>query len=454
MKRGKLFYRNVVALAIPIILQNLITNSLGLLDTFMVGRLGETPMAAVTLANIPIFVIQLMTFGLQSGASVLISQFHGKGDERSINEVLGIGFYVAGGLTLVFGCIMFFFPLPFMSLFGNDAGVVALAAQYARIVAFSFLFDSLAQVYIAAHRSMANPMLGLYILGSSMVSNTFLNWVFIFGKLGAPAMGVQGAALATLLSRMLELVIAGGHILFGKGFRLQSAFLLRPSRAMLGRYVRFATPVLLNETLWGLGTSLYPTIMGHMASSQAILAAYGLVGNLSNMATVAVFALGGTTAILIGREIGAGRREELYEVGLTLDTLAFTLAVAVGGIFIFLTYILFVPVLYPLFQLSPQACDIATMMSLVYFLTLPLRSFNTTNVVGVLRGGGDVVAATILDLAPMWLLSLPLAAVMGLVLHWGIFPVYLTMSLDNLVKLILGIWRLRSKKWIRDVTAV
>ena len=454
MKRGPVFYRNVVALAIPIILQNLITNSLGLLDTFMVGRLGETPMAAVTLANIPIFVVQLMTFGLQSGASVLISQFHGKGDKGSINEVLGIGFYVAGGLTFAFGCVMFFLPLPFMSLFGNDPAVVALAAEYAKIVAFSFLFDSLAQVYIAAHRSMANPMLGLYILGSSMVSNTLLNWVFIFGKLGAPALGVRGAALATLLSRMLELVIAAGHMAFGKSFRLQPGRLLRPSRAMLNRYVRFATPVLFNETMWGLGTSLYPTIMGHMASSQAILAAYGLVGNLVNMSTVMVFAIGGTTAIIIGREIGAGRREELYEVGLTLNTLSILLAIVVGAVFIFLTYTLFSPVLYPLFHLSPEAAEIATMMSLVSFLILPLRAFNTTNVVGVLRGGGDVMAASMIDLAPMWLLSLPLAAVMGLILHWGILPVYLTMSLDNLIKLILGVWRLRSKKWIRDVTAV
>ena len=452
MNRGKAFYRDVVRLAIPIILQNLITNSLGLLDTFMVGRLGEAPMAAVTLANIPIFVVQLMTFGLQSGASVLISQFHGKGDEGSINEVLGIGFYVAGGITLTFGCIMFFLSQPFMSLFGNNPAVVALAAQYARIVAFSFLFDSLASVYIAAHRSMANPMLGLYVFGVSMVSNTFLNWVFIFGKLGAPAMGVRGAALATLISRVLELVIAVVHICFGKGFRIQLDRLLRPSRDMLRRYVRFATPVLFNETMWGLGTSLYPTIMGHMEGSQAILAAYGLVGNVINMSTVAVFAIGGTTAIIIGREIGAGRRENIYEVGLCLDTVAFLSGQLVGFLFIFLTYVLLEPIVYPLFYLSPEASDIATMMSVVAFAILGVRSFNTTNVVGVLRGGGDVRAASAIDLAPMWLLSLPLAALAGLVFHWGILPVYLCISLDNVVKLFLGLWRLRSGKWIRDVT--
>ena len=452
MNRGRAFYRDVILLAIPIILQNLITNSLGLLDTFMVGMLGEGPMAAVTLANIPIFVVQLMTFGLQSGASVLISQYYGKGDKDSINQVLGIGFAVAGGITLIFGCVMFFLPVPFMSLFGNDPEVVVLAAEYARVVAFSFLFDSLAQVYIAAHRSMGNPMLGLYILGSSMVSNTLLNWVFIFGRLGAPAMGVRGAALATFLSRVLELVIAGGHMALGRRFRLQPHQFFRPSPAMLNKYISFATPVLFNETLWGLGTSLYPTIMGHMDSSQAILAAYGIVGNLLNVSTVMVFAVGGTTAIIIGREIGGGRKEGVYGIGLCLDTLAFLLGLVVGLVFIGLTYTVFEPVVYPIFSLSPEAARIATMMSVVSFAFLSARSFNTTNVMGVLRGGGDVKMASFIDLAPMWLLSLPLAALAGLVFRWGILPVYLCMSLDNVVKMFLGLRRLRSGKWIRDLT--
>ena len=176
----------------------------------------------------------------------------------------------------------------------------------------------------------------------------------------------------------------------------------------------------------GLGTSLYPTIMGHMDGSQPILAAYGLVGNLVNMSTVAIFALGGTTAIIIGREIGAGqRRDKVYGIGQCLDMIAFLGGGLVGAIFIALTYLVFEPYFYPLFHLSAEAAAIATMMSVVSFAFMAFRSFNTTNVVGVLRGGGDVRTATAIDLAPMWLLSLPLAALAGLVFHWGIVPVYL-----------------------------
>ena len=452
MNRGKAFYRDIFSLALPIILQNIIASSMAFLDTFMVGLLGEGPMAAVTLANIPVFVIQLTTFGLQSGAAVLISQYYGKGDGDSINRVLGIGLFAAGGLTLAFGCIMFFAPVPFMGLFGNDAAVIALAARYARIVAFSFLFSSLTQVYLAVHRAMANPRLGLFVLTIPMVTNTFLNWVFIFGKFGFPAMGVEGAALATLASCVLEFGIVVVHALVSKSFQLKPALILCPGVEMLHRYIRYAAPVVLNEGFWGLGVSLYPTIMGHMDNSQAILAAHGLSGNIVNLAAVAAFGVAGSVSIIIGREIGAGHQDTVYQVGLCLDTLAFLMGLITGLIAIAVTYLVLEPRLYPLFDLSPEASRIATVMLVVTFSTLSVRTFNSANVVGVLRGGGDVRMATVIDLIPLWLVAIPLAAFFGLVLRWDILVVQLGIAMENVVKFFLGVARLRSGAWIRDVT--
>lgn len=452
MNRGKAFYRDVFSLALPIILQNLIASSMGFLDTFMVGLLGEGPMAAVTLANIPVFVIQLTIFGLQSGASVLISQYYGKGDFDSINRVLGIGLYAAGGLTLTFGCVMFFLPVPFMGLFGNDAAVIALSARYARIVAFSYFFSSTTQVYLAAHRSMANPKLGLCVLTVPMLCNTFFNWVFIFGKLGMPAMGVEGAALATLLSCVLQFAIVVVHALVSKGFRLKPALILRPGGEMLHRYIRYAAPVVFNEAMWGLGNSLYPTIMGHMDSSQAILAANGLTGNIVNLAAVIAFGIAGSVAIIIGREIGAGHQDTVYEVGLCLDTLAFLAGLITGLVAIMVTYLVLAPYLYPLFHLSPEASGNATTMLVVTFGALSVRTFNSANVVGVLRGGGDVRAASLIDLLPLWLVAIPLTALSGLVLRWGILAVELSIAMENVVKFFFGVHRLRSGAWIRDVT--
>lgn len=446
------FYRRLLALALPILFQNLITNSLGLVDTFMVGTMGQGPLAGVTLANIPVFVVQIMMFGIQSGSAVLISQYRGKGDTESINRVMGIGMYAAGFIGLVFALVMGFFPLQFMSLFGDDPQVVATAAQYARIVGWSYFFDSFVQVYNGVHRAMGNPQRGLYILAVSMTCNTFLNWVFIFGNLGAPRMGAEGAALATLLARVLACAIAVGWAVLDKQFKLDPALLFRPGGEMVRRFVRFATPVMCNETFWGLGTSIFPTIMGHMEGSEEILAAYAIAGNITNLCTVGVFAIAGTAAILVGQEIGSGRADQVRSLGALLDALAFLFGMAAGAAFLALLHLLVIPVLYPLFKLTPSAGDICTMMLTMVFVFLPLRSFDTTNIVGVLRGGGDVKIATLIDLTPLWVVALPIAALSGLVFRLGIFWVYLGMMSENLVKSFVGLWRFRSGKWIRDVT--
>ena len=431
------FYARLLSLALPILFQNLITNSLGLVDTFMVGTMGQGPLAGVTLANIPVFVVQLMMFGIQSGSSVLISQYRGKGDLQSINRVMGIGMYIAGAIGLVFALIMGFLPHQFMGLFGSDAQVVSTAARYARIVGWSYFFDSFVQVYIGAHRAMGNPNRGLAILGVSMVSNTFLNWVFIFGNLGAPRLGVEGAALATLLARVLSCAISIVWTARDRRFPLRFTLLFRPGREMVRRFIHFATPVMCNETFWGLGTSIFPTIMGHMEGSEEILAAY---------------AIAGTAAILVGQEIGSGNADKVYSLGALLNVLAVLFGLAAGALFLVLLHMFIIPVLYPLFKLTPAAAEICTMMLTMVFAMMPLRSFACTNIVGVLRGGGDVRAATIIDVTPLWLVALPLAVLAGLVLKLGIFWVQLATMSENMVKSVLGLRRFRGGAWINDVT--
>lgn len=452
MNRGRAFYRDVILLALPILLQNLCTTLLGLVDTFMVGSLGEAPLAAVAQANLPVFVIQLVIFGLQSGSSVLISQFWGKGDTDTINRVIGIGFYVAGAIAALFAAVMCFFPTQLMSMLTDNQQLIPLAASYARIVGPSYLFNCITGVYVGAHRSMENPKLGMTVFAISMCTNTFLNWVFIFGNLGAPALGVEGAAIATLLSRVLEFLITMVYAGVNRRFRLKPSLLFRPGRPLMAKFFRYSGPVVLNETLWGLGTSMHKVIMGHMENSTEILAARALAGNLEDLCTVAIFAVGGTTAIIIGREIGAGRREHIYEIGATLDTLATGCGVVIGAILILCTHTFFPTLVYPFFHLSPMAGEIATMMLTMIGLCLPMRAFNSVNTVGVLRGGGDVRAASLIDVCPLWLGALPLSALFGLVLKWGIFWVYVGVIMEQITKFLVGVPRFRSRAWINDVT--
>ena len=452
MKRGPGFYRQVAMLAAPIVMQNLITSTLGMADTFMVGMLGEAPMAAVTLANIPLFVSQMLIFGMQSGSSVLMSQYWGKQDMESINRVMGVAMWAAGLVTAAFAVVLLAWPVEFLGLFGNEPEVIELAAQYGQIAGVSYAFAAVTMMYVTAYRSMEKPQLGLYILVSSMLVNTFLNWVLIFGKLGAPALGVRGAALATLIARVLELVIVITHMVKTTFFRVRPGLLLRPGKEMALRFLRYGSPVVCNETLWGLGSSVFPTIMGHMAGSTEILAAYTVAGNMDKICMVFSFGIGATAAIIIGREVGAGRTQEVRSVGMALCTLAALCGLVVGGLLMVFARVVAPAWVFPLFKMSARAGSIAVMMMTVQALIRPLRDFNSVTIVGALRGGGDVKMATIIDITPLWLVAIPAAALCGVVLKTDIIWVYLAMTLEQFVKFGLGIGRMRSNKWIRDLT--
>ena len=302
---------------------------------------------------------------------------------------------------------------------------------------------------------MENPKLGLIVFSISMCANTFLNWVFIFGSLGAPRLGVVGAALATLISRVIEFAVMALYAVLNRRFRLRPSLVLRPGADIAGKFLKYSTPVVLNETLWGLGTSLYPTIMGHMENSTEILAAYAVAGNIDRFCTVAVMAVGATSAIIVGMEIGAGRSGQVRDVGKALIVVSMALGAAIGAVMLLATYFVVEPLIYPIypaFRNCPGAAQITTIMLTVAALFLPLRAFNTTSIVGVLRGGGDVRAATLIDLLPLWAVAIPLAALAGLVAKVGILWVYLSIEMENVTKFFLGVFRFRSGNWIHDVT--
>ncbi len=452
MKRGAAFYRDVLRLAVPLVLQYLLTSSLAMVDNLMVGQLGELPLAAVAVANLPIFVIQLIIFGFQSGSSVLMSQYWGKGERESISRVMGICSYAAGGIAVLFALVMLFFAPQLMGLLSNDDAAVSLAADYARIVGPSYVLASLSGVYIGAQRSMENPGFGLKLLAVSMLSNTFLNWVFIFGHLGAPAMGVEGAALGTFSARVLEFGIMLVYALKNRHFRIDWDKFRKPGRDYLAKFFHYSLPVVMNETLWGIGYSMYRVVMGHMENSTTILASRAIAGNVEDICTVAIFGLAASASIVIGREIGAGRRDTVYEVGAAINTLAGMVGILMG-IVTTLVALFFLPnVVYPYLTLTAESTDIITMMLLFTAALMPLRAFSSTNLVGVLRGGGDVNVAMRIDIGPMWLVALPLAALFGLVLEWGILWVYIGISMDNIVKFGFGLWRFRTRAWVNDVT--
>ncbi len=311
-RQPRQFYRELLHLALPIALQNLINYSLALADTMMLGAVGQNEIAGASVVNSSFFVIMLMVFGFQSGASVLISQDYGKGDHKTVSRVMGISFFAAFTLVTAFSLFAFFFPQVLVGIFTNDPVAAELGIRYMRIVAWAYPINIFTQVYVGAQRSMGNAKLGLYIYSSAMVINTFMNYVLIFGKFGAPKLGMEGAAIATVSARCVELLFTLIYCARCRHFRLDLSCAIRPGKTLTRDFVHYATPVVVNETLWGLGTSLLPAIYGRMGTD--VLAAVTISRNMENIANVFAFGVAGAAAVLIGRELGAGKTEGVYSM--------------------------------------------------------------------------------------------------------------------------------------------
>ena len=453
LKRDKAFYRYLVSLTAPIALQNLITFSLGLIDTLMVSRLGNDEMAAVTAANVPVFLLISIVFGVQSGVGILISQYWGKKDLTSISRVIGVAAFLGVSLALIVAVVLFAWPVAIMDLLSNKHHLSLLGAPYLRLIGFSYVFNMLSSIYVSAQRSVENAGFGMKLFGMSTVLNTGLNYLLIFGKCGFPALGVEGAALATLLSRVAEFLVCLICALRSRLIPLDLRALLRPGWEMLRRFVKYASPVLLNELLWGLGNSLLTVILGHTTVSVEFLAANGVMGNLNRLFLVVCFGLGAATAVMIGKAIGEGQsHDDLMALAKTLSWVTILVGMVLAVIALALVPLLFQPVIFPLFELYDLSAHLATTLAVTGFACISLHAYSISAVTGILRAGGDVLWSTVLDLAPQWVLALPLTAGLALVLDADPWFVSLAIQAESFVKCPICLWRIRSRKWIHDVT--
>lgn len=247
LKQRPGFYKSAIMLMLPIIVQNLVTNTLRLADTFMVGALGETELAAVTMANTVFFILSLIIFGIQSGASVLVAQYNGRRNNDAINRVMGMGLYVSVTATSVLAVLTFLFPEAIMRAITTNESLIEPGSDYMRIVGFSYILMSFSGVYLAVQRSMENPKLGAIVLAFSGALNILLNYMFIFGNWGAPALGCAGAAWATLFSRAAEVTVVAIYASRAKNLPLSLRSILLPGRIIASDFIKFSIPVVVNE---------------------------------------------------------------------------------------------------------------------------------------------------------------------------------------------------------------
>ena len=440
------FSRTLLTIALPIILQNLMQSLVNMLDTIMVGRLGAVAIAAVGLGNQIFFLLNMILFGVASGAAIFVAQYWGKKDIGGIRRTLGLALTLATVVAMLFTLAAVVAPSFLIGLYSDDPLVVAEGGRYLRVVAFSYLFTAISFVFAQAFRSTEHVRLPMVATLISLVANGLLNYLLIFGVGFFPAMGVLGAALATVISRAIEFCI-----LLTVAYRKQyeAAAPLRDflsfDWSFVARYIRIALPVILNETFWGLGVTLNNAIFAH-AGTDAI-SAFNICNTVSQLTWVFFIGTGSAAAIIIGKQIGAGNQQAAIKTADTFAWLMPALAVVVALLLIPLSRML------PLFfVVEEQILRQAQMMLMALMVSYPFKSFNMCMVVGVCRSGGDTIFAALFDVLALWLVALPLGYFTALVLGLEPWIVWVFMLLEEPIKSTVGFIRLRSRKWLHDVT--
>ena len=444
-KKDKDFYRHLFIIALPIVIQNLITSSLNMLDTMMIGKVGELELASVGIANQYYFLYSLLTNAIAIGSGVLIAQLWGKKDTTNIKRTLSRSLFYSLVLTLIFIILGIIMPDKIMALFNNDPTVVKIGVDYLRIAVISYLFTSITFTFASGLRSIGNtslPMWGSFI---GLIVNCVLNIVLIFGLLGAPKMGIKGAALATLIARIIEFIIVVGAV-YTKIDMLKLKFkdMLELPKSLSITLNKVTLPILANEACWALGNITYTAIYARIGTSAA--ASIQICSTVMNLFMIVTFGLANAAVVIIGNEIGANREEEAISASKKISSLSLKISILLSIILALLAK----PIV-SFFNVSPEVKTAAEYILYIYALVLIFKVYNAVMIVGILRGGGDATYGSILQAITLWLIGIPLAAFAAFVLKLPIYVVVMFSTIEEIVKVILMMRRFKSFKWIKNM---
>lgn len=441
----QVFLRKALMIAIPIALQNMLNTVTNLVDTMMIGRLGSTAIAAVGLANKYFFVFNLLVFGVCSGSSILAAQFWGNRDLGNIRKVVGLAALIA-----LFGAVFFFVPAflkpeLIMRIFTNSENSIGVGARYLRLACLTYPFIALSNVIVAMMRAINKVKTPVVTSLIAILINICLNYCLIFGNFGFPELGVAGAAIGTLAARIVELLLLI-IVMYGPKcpLRAHPRELFGWHRDFLRSFLLHASPVIANEFMWGLGTTLYSVAYGRMGDDA--VAAITIATTIQDIVIVLWAGLSAATAVILGNELGAGRSERAEDYSVKFFTLSFVLS--------FFAMALIFVIRWPLigiYNITPEVAQSVSLCLLVFIAYIIPKMYNYILVVGVLRSGGDTRMCLFLDTSGVWFIGVPLAFLGALVWHLPIYGVYALVLSEEIYKMILGTWRYRQKKWLRNI---
>ncbi|NLZ77131.1 MAG: MATE family efflux transporter [Spirochaetales bacterium] len=436
----------MIAIAFPILVQSLLNNALSFVDTLMIGQLGEAAIAAVSLANQMFFLIALLFFGVASGTSIFLSQYWGAKDDRYIRKIMALSLVFVTFSASVFALVSLLVPEAVMHIFTREAQVVSGGVSYLKIVAISYIFSAITQIFSTALRVTGHAKTPLKIALLALSLNAVGNYLLIFGIGPFPVLGIAGAALATTLSRLVEVVLLL-IVVYRKhphlAIRDREAF--RWPRPFIRHVVPTSLPVLFNEVAWALGIITYEIAYSRIGIDA--IAAVNITENIGNLFFVALQGLSNATLIMIGIKIGEHDYPLARRWSWRFVLVAVTVGAVMGGFELF-----FAPFFAGMFKIGAELRATVGRLLTVNAMILPFRAFNLIVIVGILRAGGDTRFSMFAEMFGVWGIGVPLAFIGVLFLNLPIVPLYILVAMEEVFKLLIGLGRLKSGKWLNDLT--
>lgn len=438
--------KRLAFLAAPMALQNVISFSVGLTDNIIVGSLGELSLSGVYIANQFQNLIQMLVIGLSAAMMVLANQYWGKRDGERVKAIIGITLKFGLACTLFMFLLTLFFPGFILGLFTNDIFVVPEGMKYLSIIRFSYLFFCVTQVLIASMRVVERVKIGMYLSLCTFAVNLFLNWLLVFGNLGAPKLGIRGSAIATLSVRILECIIMVIYVRFiDDRLFLRMKDLLHTDKELMKRFLKYGLPVIIGDITWGINLATQGAIIGHLGVVATAAVSISMV--IFQMVGVVVYGTAGATAIIIGQTVGSGDIEKVKRYSRSLQIIFLIIGVFSG----IALYLVREPILL-LYNLSPEAKDMALRMMTVLSVTIVGTSYQMSSLTGIVRAGGATHFVLVNDLIHIWCFVIPSSLLAAFVFHADPVVVFALLKSDQILKCFVAVIKVNRFRWIKNLT--
>ncbi|MBQ8816232.1 MAG: MATE family efflux transporter [Lachnospiraceae bacterium] len=443
--KDKKFYKTVCSIAIPIALQGLITSGVNMMDTIMIGAVGETELSAVSLANQFINIFHIFCMGIGMGASVLVARYYGMKDQVSLKRTVAIMLRLCLGMSALFCVLTILFPRQIMCIYTVEEDIIVKGIEYLEWSVVTYFLLGLSLTCTIVLRNVEMVRIPLYTSIAAFFINVGANYLFIFGKFGCPRMEVAGAAVGTLIARIFEFSMICGYLFFKDkkiGFRLRDIFMSVGN--LWKEYIRISIPVLVSDGILALGNNSVAMVIGRLGES--FVAANAVTAVTQQLSSVMIQGFSQAGAIVTGYTLGEGNREKAHRQGYAFLGLGIVFGLIAAGIIMLIS-----EPMITAYNLLPETQEIARQLMRSISLIVVFQAANSIMTKGVLRGGGDTKVLMIADNVFLWVASIPLGILAGLVFGFPAFWIYFFLKIDQVLKAVWCVIRLRSGKWIKKI---